>query len=63
MVWLTWFLSITLSYIIFVCLVSKFLSGIRCRYENLNRERWRAENYEQTNSLPQEGQTFYTGLN
>ena len=56
MVWFTWIIPITLSYIIFVCLVGKFLTGIRCRYKNLNRERWSDEDYEQTNSLPQEGQ-------
>ena len=55
MVWFTWILLIALSYIIFVCLVCKFLSGIRCRYENLNRERWSEEGYEQTYSLPQGG--------
>lgn len=55
MVWFTWIIPITLSYIIFVCLVGKFLTGIRCRYETLNRESWGDEGYEQTNSLQQEG--------
>jgi hypothetical protein len=55
MVWLTWIITIALGYIIFVCLVCKFLTGIRCRYKNLNREKWGDEDYEQTNSLPQEG--------
>ncbi len=63
MVWFTLIIPITLSYIIFVCLVGNFLTGIRCRYKNLNRERWSDEDYEQTNSLPQESQTFYGGLN
>ena len=62
MVWLKWIIPIALSYIIFVYLVCKFLSGIRSRYKNLNRKSWNDENYEQTNSLPQEGQPFYEGL-
>ena len=55
MVWLKWIILITLSYIIFIYLVSKFLTGIRSRYKNLNREKWSDEDCEQTNSLPQEG--------
>jgi len=55
MVWLKWIILITLSYIIFIYLVAKFLTGIRYRYKNLNREKWNDDDYEQTNSLPQEG--------
>ena len=55
MVWLIWIIPIALIYIVFVCLVCKFLTDTRRRYENLNRERWSDEGYEQTNSLPQEG--------
>ena len=62
MVWFTWIIPITLSYIIFVCLVGKFLSGIRSRYKNLNRERWSDEDYEQTNSLPQEVQKIAVNM-
>jgi len=54
MVWFTWIISITLAYIIFVCLVGRFLSGIRSRYKKLNRQRWSDENYGQTNNLPQD---------
>ena len=62
MVWFTWIISITLSYIIFVCLVGKFLSGIRSRYKNLNRQMWSDEDCEQTNSLPQEGQKIAVNM-
>jgi hypothetical protein len=55
MSWFTWVIPITLSYIIFVCLVCRFLTGIRSRYKNSNRERWSDEACGQTNSLPQEG--------
>ncbi len=62
MVWFTWMISITLSYIIFVCLVGKFLSGIRSRYTNLNRERWSDKDYKQTNNLPQEVQKIAVNM-
>jgi hypothetical protein len=62
MVWFTWIIPITLSYIIFVCLVCKFLTSIRCRYKNLNQDRWSDEDYEQTNSLPQESQKIAVNM-
>jgi hypothetical protein len=54
--WLGWTISTAVANIIFACLVGNFLTGIRFRYEKLNRERWSDEDSEQTNSLPQEGQ-------